>query len=151
MIVYHGSYCEIPIPRIQSVSYHKDFGQGFYCTEFLSQAERWSKRFVTPIVNTYQFIPNSVLNILEFDQMTEDWLDFIVDSRQGKPHCYDVVIGSMANDQIWNYIADFINGILTREQFWVLAKFKYPTHQIAFCTQKAMDNLTFIESRKVML
>ena len=33
---------------------------------------------------------------------------------------------------IYNYVADFMNGVLTREQFWVLAKFKYPTHQINF-------------------
>lgn len=40
----------------------------------------------------------------------------------------------------------FINGILTREQFWVLARFKYPTHQINFCTAKALKCLTFIKS-----
>jgi len=49
----------------------------------------------------------------------------------------------MADDQIYNYIADFIRGVITREQFWVLAKFKYPTHQIAFCTKAALDCLTF--------
>ena len=44
----------------------------------------------------------------------------------------------MANDQIYNYISDFIDGILTREQFWVLAKFKHPTHPIGFCNEKAL-------------
>lgn len=38
-------------------------------------------------------------------------------------HDYDIAIGAMANDQIYNYVADFINGVLTREQFWVLARF----------------------------
>ena len=56
---------------------------------------------------------------------------------------YDIVIGAMANDQIYNYVADFIRGAITREQFWVLAKFKYPTHQIAFCTDAALQCLTF--------
>jgi len=40
------------------------------------------------------------LKILEFKEMTEEWLDFIIDCRHGKPHDYDIVIGAMANDQI---------------------------------------------------
>ncbi len=44
---------------------------------------------------------------------------------------------------IYNYVADFMNGVLTREQFWVLAKFKYPTHQINFCTPQALQCITF--------
>jgi len=55
----------------------------------------------------------------------------------------------MANDQVWNYVADFISGVLTREQFWVLAKFKYPTHQIAFCNKGAILCLRYVESYEV--
>lgn len=29
-------------------------------------------------------------------------------------------------DQIYNYVSDYMEGSLTREQFWVLAKFNYP-------------------------
>jgi hypothetical protein len=42
----------------------------------------------------------------------------------------------MANDQIYNYISDFIEGILNREQFWVLAKFKQPTTKSVFVAIK---------------
>lgn len=75
--------------------------------------------------------------------MTEEWLDFIVACRSGKSHDYDIVIGAMADDQIYNYVSDYIDGVITREQFWVLAKFKYPTHQIVFCTQHALDCLKY--------
>ena len=61
----------------------------------------------------------------------------------GKKYEYDIVIGAMANDQIYNYISDYIDGIITREQFWVLAKFKYPTHQINFCTKEALQCLKY--------
>lgn len=81
--------------------------------------------------------------------MTEEWLDFIVNCRNGIKHDYDIVIGAMADDQIYNYISDYINGVLTKEQFWVLAKFKYPTHQINFCTQQALECLTFKRSEEV--
>lgn len=50
--------------------------------------------------------------------MTDEWLDFIIACRSGQPHDYDIVIGAMANDQVYNYIADYIDGALTREQFW---------------------------------
>lgn len=75
--------------------------------------------------------------------MTDEWLDFIIACRNGESHTFDIVIGAMANDQIYNYVADFMNGVITREQFWVLAKFKYPTHQINFCTSQALTCLTF--------
>lgn len=47
--------------------------------------------------------------------MTEEWLDFIIDCRAGKSHSYDIVIGAMADDQIYNYISDYMDGAITRE------------------------------------
>ena len=49
----------------------------------------------------------------------------------------------MADDQIYNYVSDYIDGAITREQFWMLAKFKYPTHQINFCTEDALKCLEY--------
>jgi hypothetical protein len=80
--------------------------------------------------------------------MTEDWLEFVVNCRLGIEHDYDIVSGPMANDQIYNYVSDYINRILTKEQFWILAKFKHPTHQICFCTDKALNCISFIKSEK---
>lgn len=107
------------------------------------QAQRWAKRYNTKIVSIYEVRLNSNLNIKNFKEMTDEWLNFIVNCRSGKKHEYDVVIGAMANDQIYNYISDYIDGIITQEQFWVLAKFKYPTHQINFCTKKALQCLEY--------
>lgn len=61
----------------------------------------------------------------------------------------DIVIGAMANDQIYNFIADYMEGIITREQFWSMAKFKYPTHQINFCTEQALKCLEFYGCQEV--
>lgn len=55
----------------------------------------------------------------------------------------------MTNDQIYNFIADYIDGIITREQFWALTQFKYPTHQINFCTESALKCLEFVASEEV--
>lgn len=149
MTVYHGGYTAIRNPKIIPGKNTKDFGPGFYCTVIREQAERWARRYDTPVVNTYTVRMDTGLRILEFKEMTEDWLDFIIDCRHGKPHNYDIVIGAMANDQIYNFIADYMDGILTREQFWALAKFKYPTHQISFCTDAALKCLEFASSEEV--
>ena len=148
MEVYHGGYCTLKHPEIIKGEYAKNFGFGFYCTELKKQATRWAARYDTPTISVYEYEPNNSLKILHFTEMTEEWLDFIVDCRNGTPHNYDIVIGAMANDQVYNYISDYISGVLTREQFWVLAKFKYPTHQINFRTQEALKCLTFITSEE---
>ncbi len=149
MTVYHGSYVEIVKPQIIKSKNSKDFGTGFYCTMIREQAERWAKRYDKSILNTYTVNLNSDLKILEFKEMTEEWLEFIVKCRNHEEHGYDLVIGSMANDQIYNYISDYISGILSKEQFWVLAKFKYPTHQINFATEKALNCLEFVSYKEL--
>lgn len=39
-------------------------------------------------------------------------------------------------------IEDFIDGKITREAFWVLVKFKCPTHRIVFATDRALKQFT---------
>ena len=143
LLIYHGSYTAINHPKILLGKNTKDFGTAFYCTVIREQAQRWARRYDTPVVNVYSFLPDESLRIKEFPSMCEEWLDFIATCRNGLAHDYDLVIGPMANDQIYNYVADFIDGNITREQFWVMAKFKYPTHQIAFCTEKSLTCLAY--------
>lgn len=147
--VYHGGYTTIQTPAIIIGRNTKDFGPGFYCTVIREQAERWAKRYNTPVVSSYTVRLHADLKILEFQTMTEEWLDFIINCRNGIPHDYDIVIGAMANDQIYNFIADYIDGIITREQFWSLVQFKYPTPQMNFCTESALKCLEFVASEEV--
>lgn len=148
MTVYHGSYITVKAPRIIQGKNTKDFGPGFYCTVIREQAERWAKRYDHPVVNTYAVRMNTGLKILEFKDMTDEWLNFIVSCRRGAAHDYDIVIGAMANDQIYNYIADYIDGVITRDQFWVLARFKYPTHQINFSSPESLKCLAFVSGEE---
>ena len=143
LTVYHGGYQPIQTPEIRIGRNTKDFGPGFYCTVIKEQAERWARRYRTRIVSIYDVRMDSALKIKEFKEMTDEWLDFIIACRSGKQHDYDLVIGAMADDQIYNFISDYMDGVITREQFWVLAKFKYPTHQINFCTSEALKCLEY--------
>ena len=55
----------------------------------------------------------------------------------------------MANDTVWNYVNDFVSGVISREAFWALAKFKYPTHQICFCTPGALKSINFLKAEVI--
>ena len=150
MIIYHASKEIVMLPEIRKTRYTKDFGWGFYCTINREQADRWAKRGTGQgIVNFYEYCQDSMLSMLKFDSMTDEWLDFIAACRSGKMHDYDIVEGPMANDEIWNYVNDYIQGTISRKQFWVLAEFRHPTHQISFHTDSALKCLTFVKSEEV--
>lgn len=145
-VVYHGSYCEVKEPKIIVGKYTKDFGAGFYCTILENQAKKWASKYDKSVINKYEYNENENLKIKEFTLMSEEWLDFIIDCRSNKKHTYDIVIGAMADDQVYNYISELLTGQITREAFWELAKFRHPTHQIAFCTEEALKCIKFIGS-----
>ena len=114
-----------------------------------AQYTSWATRYGDGYINKYEYVPSSTLNCLYFEEMTEEWLDFIVACRRGIPHKYDIVEGPMADDTIYNYIQNYLDGKISRAAFWELAKFKYPTHQISFHTISALDTLTFVGSEAV--
>lgn len=144
MELFHGSNVVVDQPKIITDGYYKDFGYGFYCTNLEKQAKRWALvKQHGHVVNVYDYLENKSLNTLVFDEMTDEWLDFVVDCRRGIEHDYDIVEGPMADDQIWNFVEGFMDGRVSRDAFWELVKFNYPTHQIVFCTQKALDTLIF--------
>ena len=149
MEIYHGSTVIVEKPEIRIEKFNKDFYFGFYCTVMEQQAIRWATRFGDGIVNVFEYTPNDSLKILKFEKMTEEWLDFIIACRSGTPHDWDIVEGPMADDTIYNYIQEFQDGKISREAFWTLAKFRYPTHQISFNTKKALETIKFKKARKV--
>lgn len=144
LIVYHGGDEVIKYPEIRIGKYTKDFYWGFYCTMLPKQAERWALRNIRKsVVNIYNCNINDKLNIKRFEKVSNEWLDFIAMCRNGGSHGYDIVEGPMADDTIYNYVQDFIDGKITRNAFWELAKFKYPTHQISFHTARALECLSY--------
>ena len=144
MELYHASKQIVQYPEVRKAKYTKDFSWGFYCTNNIQQAIRWANRGAgDPVINYYEYEPNDSLKILKFPEMSDEWLDFIAQCRSGKTHNYDIVEGPMADDQIWDYVEDYIAGKISKAAFWELVKFKYPTHQIVFCTEAALSTLTF--------
>ena len=147
MKIYYSSNVIVNKPKIITDGFYKDFGYGFYCTNVEKQAKRWAlAKKNKHVVNVYSYTENKNLNCLIFKQMSDEWLDFVVSSRQDERHDYDIVEGPMADDTIWNYVDDFVRGMISRTAFWELVKFKYPTHQVVFCTEAALKCLEYARS-----
>lgn len=74
MTVYHGGYQIVEKPEIRIGRNTKDFGTGFYCTIIKEQAQRRARRYDTKIVSIYDVRIQDGLKVLEFKEMTEEWL-----------------------------------------------------------------------------
>ena len=91
-IVYHGSNVEVPVPRVLQNGFYKDFGYGFYCTNLFKQAKRWAMtKKGNSVINRYKYVQDSGLKVLKFEEMTDEWLDFVVNCRRGIEHDYDII------------------------------------------------------------
>ncbi len=95
------------------------------------------------VINSYTYVENSNLKILKFEDLNDEWLDFIASCRVGNQHDYDIVEGAMADDVIWDWVSDFLEGTVSRTAFWELVKFRHPTHQISFHTPRALQCLKY--------
>lgn len=150
MTLYHGSNLIVSCPMIVKTTYAKDFSWGFYTTTFKEQAEKWARRRAqryggVPCISVYEYAPSASIDVLEFDSTSNEWLDFVASCRAGNTHHHDVVVGPMADDEIWNMVEDFLSGVLSREEFLSIIKFRHPTHQMSFHSIAALNSLTFVE------
>ena len=162
MRLYHGSNTEIETIDLSRGRQGKDFGSGFYTSADYMQAVEFTSNVIRregkgiPTVTSFEFDESAFekLNVKRFEGYTKEWAEFILANRQndtGRPiHSYDIVIGPMADENIYSYISDFINGIISREKFWKLIKYGCPTHQIVFCTNEALNCAKFIDYREII-
>ena len=158
--LYHGSYMEVQQPFAKAGRRNLDFGQGFYLTKLKEQAETWAAiiasrkgRTVKPVVSVFQFdVKRSKLDGARFKIFLTydlDWLNYVVDCRQGKDYSseFDIVEGGVANDNVIDTVEDYEKGIITAEQALGQLQLKKVNHQICILNQSIIDHyLRFIES-----
>lgn len=156
MIVYHGSYIAISTPDLQHSRKEVDFGKAFYVTPIYDQAKKWSQRFKRingkGIVSVFDFTEKeaSHLNVLKFNSYTEEWLDFVITCReQADTTDYDIVIGGIADDKVFNTIELYRDGLITKTEALSRLKYEKPNLQIAFRTESAIQCLSFVRSEKI--
>lgn len=150
MILYHGSYLEISKPDLKHSRAHVDFGRGFYTTPIYEQAVKWCGKFrrrgKEGVVSRYHYDEESVnnLKVLRFDSYSENWLEFVLNCRKGKDITdYDVVIGGVANDKVFNTVELFFDGLIDKKEAISRLCYEKPNLQVCFRSEKALDYLFF--------
>jgi len=158
MQLFHASNIEVKSPKIINRFKTLDFGTGFYTTSNKEQAEVFARKVYNrrkkegfPTVNVYEFNDKiQELNTLIFDFPSEKWLDFVVYNRKfGRKEDYDLIIGPVANDDVFSVIALYESGNLTKNEAIERFKVKRLYNQYLFCNEKALSNLTFIDSYRL--
>lgn len=158
MILYHGSNMIVDKPMLIKQNRFLDFGNGFYTTTNKEQAINFGTKVVAlrkgkQIVNIYEFDENSIvgLNIKKLPSPNDEWLDFVSSNRNGiySGGKYDIIIGAVANDDVYKTLQVYQTGLLTKTQALEALKIKKLFNQYVFTTNKALKTLKFIEAKEV--
>ena len=157
MTVYHGSNVEVREPRIIKPNRTLDFGNGFYTTTNRLQATDFARRVTMnrgkgiATVNVYEEDEDLAFDTcdgLRFPCVVDAWLDFVADNRMGVysgPE-YDLVLGPVANDDVYETLQLYVNGAISREYTMERLKIKELFNQLVFKTDRALAFLRFVRS-----
>lgn len=159
MIVYHGSLECVNHPEMRKPNRTLDYGNGFYTTTSIQQAEDWVRRKMKEtksshgFVNTYNLDEQAMVTMktLFFQQPTEDWVDFVMLNRRqrGFTHDYDVVYGPVANDRVYAAFALYEGGIIDKQTLIAELKTYKLVDQYLFHTERSLNLLTFVGAKEV--
>ena len=86
----------------------------------------------------------------DFDGATKEWLEFVVNNRRGKgKNSYDLIMGPVANDQLYATIRLYEQGVVTADAAIEMLKTHKLFNQLSFHTVKVIPLLKFTESIEV--
>lgn len=158
MILYHGSFTEV---RKLDISYSRDtldFGKGFYVTPIYEQAKKWSLRFKRKkgksVISWYELDEKKLRHearIKEFSSYSEEWLDYIITCRGGmNTGQYDIIIGGVANDKVFDTIELFFDGLIDKNMAIQRLKYEKPNLQYCICSQEILDKYLIYQKSEVL-
>ena len=157
MMIYHGSYREIKKPDISYSRKNVDFGQGFYTTTVLEQAQKWCKKFKDKgkdaVVSFYDLDESTLkkYKILQFKNYSEEWLDFIISCRSAKDTSdYDVIMGGVANDKVFNTVELFLDNLIVKKEALKRLRYEKPNFQIAFRNQDVIEKCLIFQRSETL-
>lgn len=180
LILYHGSYCEVPEPDLAMCDKQKDFGQGFYLTTSKEQAKSFLRTSIAKaaavgkiensqrygFISVFELCNIQTLTVHIFRNTDVDWLHCIASHRkknlfaktQEKMSGYDVIVGKIANDATNTTLTAYIGGAFGEmgsaqaDGFCIQRLLPNKLeNQYCFRTKRALDSLKFIESEKIWL
>lgn len=150
LLLYHTGFHERRDPDIRAGRKNADFGQGYYLTPDRDFAHRWAmeRKGETTFVNAYA-LETDGLNVLRLER-GEAWFDYIFQNRAGQPDAlsaYDVILGPIANDTIYDLMGMTTSGFLQRETSLQILRLGPAYVQAAVKTDRAAAQLAWIEAR----
>lgn len=120
------------------------------------QAAKWcgkiKRRGKDGIISKYEYDEKREveLKVLKFETYSEEWFDFILNCRSGKDMTdYDLVLGGVANDKVFNTIELFFDGLIDKAEAIDWLRYEKPNLQICFRTEKALSLLRFEGSERL--
>ena len=155
MTLYHSSNVEVKMPMLVESNRMLDFGPGFYTTTNREQAVRFAKSVVarrggTPMINTYEFDEAAFSECLvrRFDSPSEDWLDFVAANRSGQYSGvrYDLIMGPVANDDVYTTIGLYMRGFISKEATISGLMVKRLYDQLVFATPRTFRYLKHVNT-----
>ena len=162
--LYHGGEAPVFAPRCVSPNSPRplDFGTGFYTTTSWNQARKWidirirQHVYESGVISHYTFDPAALtmpgLKGKIFKSADSEWFDFVMNNRHTPDfsHDYDFVMGPVANDNVYETLTLFEDGIITKDEAIVRLKTYKLVDQILFHTESALTHLHFVDSEAVV-
>ena len=92
------------------------------------------------------------LKVLRFDGAKEEWFDFVMSNRHDPDfsHDYDIVWGPVANDNVYETLTLFEDGIISKDEAIVRLKTYKLVDQILFHSKQALALLEYVDSKDCM-
>lgn len=152
MLLYHTGFAEIKTPDLRRGRPNADFGQGFYLSDDPAFAERWAteKKGVSTIVNRYDLHTDG-LRIKRFER-GDEWFRYIFSNRHRKPDMledYDLIIGPIANDTLYNTWGVLTSGLLEDAQALDLLQLGPAYQQVVVKSEKAAAALQWLGAKEL--
>ena len=152
MKVYHAGFDVIRKPDIHYGRANADFGQGFYLSDNREFAARWAKerKQRQTYINLYE-LTTAGLKIKRFAR-DEAWFHYLYRNRNGYADSladYDVIIGPIANDTLYDIWGITTAGLLSREQSLEILSIGPAYEQIVLKSEAAVGQLQWIEATEL--
>ncbi len=148
-ILFHTGFSVIEKPDIGHGRKNADFGQGFYLSENEEFSRRWarSRKDEKTYINRYELDDTDLL-IKHFIR-NKEWFDYIFNNRRMKEDAYkeyDVIIGPIANDTLYDTWGIITSGLLSDNEAEEVMMIGPCYEQTVIKSDKALSKLLFIKA-----
>lgn len=173
IILYHGTDHPIEKPVLDGGKVTNDYGIGFYCTEHYELACEWAAKVKgrPAVVNKYE-LQGAGLKVLDLSSSKYNilnWMTLLLKNRtftltspisvEAKKYLlenfdvnvdgFDVIKGYRADDSYFSFAEDFLNNTISVQKLAKAMKLGKLGIQIVLISEKAFDQLHFIESQDI--